>query len=345
MNGTDKPRQEVSEGEPSRTESVGGGTPPEGRSGEEGPEWWVRTAIALAILSVLGWGVVYARLGTPSLYAQIFVVPIIGGLTLPVILWGLIKTAFNPPVLRRWRVVGFGVLLAVAVFGTVPMFEVPLATAGWESETRFRLPFRGEWYTLAGGSELERNYHATTAAYRWGYDFAPVEDGERFEGQGRELDEYYCFGKPVVAPADGEVVKVEHAQKDYPPREFDETSALGNHVVLRIEEGVYLFAAHLKKGSVPVEPSEEVDRGAKIGECGNSGRAVEPHVHVHLQDRVEFPVAQSLPLRFSNYVADGEKIEKGMPLGEGEGGEPQGQTVRMQRPSSEAAEPPSDHQD
>lgn len=306
-----------------------------GRDGRETggrPEWWVRAAVALAIVAAVAWGVVVARLGTPSLYTQIFVVPVIGGLTLPVILWGLMKTVFNPPLVEMWRGIGFGILLLVAVVNTVPMFEVPLATADWNSETAFRLPFRGEWATLAGGPELARNYHATTAAYRWGYDFGPVEDGKRYEGDGEALSDYHCFGKPVLAPAGGEVVEVEEELKDFPPLDYSETSALGNRVVLRIEEGVYLYLAHLKKGSVPVEPSEEIERGAKVGECGNSGRAVEPHVHVHLQDRVAFPMAQSLPLRFSNYVADGERVEKGMPVGRGEGGAPEGQMVKMQRP-------------
>jgi len=341
MSQTDKPREDVSEADPSRSEPVGGGPPRSNGEGDEGSEWWVRTAMAMALLSVIGWGVVFARLGTPSLYAQIFAIPIIGGLTLPVILWGLIKTVFNPPVLRRWRVLGFGILLAVAVVGTVPMLAVPLATAGWESETDFRLPFRGEWYTLAGGPDLARNYHATTAAYRWGYDFAPLAEGRRFAGEGEQLEDYHCFEEPVLAPAAGDVVKVVEELEDFPPREFSETSALGNHVILRVDEGVYLFAAHLKHGSVPVQPPEEVERGQKIGECGNSGRAVEPHVHVHLQDRVDFPVAQSLPLRFSNYVADGNEVDRGMPIGEGEEGGLEGQMVTMQPRSGEAAERPS----
>ena len=329
MSRSDKPDQGISEGEPTRTESVGGTEPTDSTPPEAGPEWWVRVAIVLTVASAIGWIVVVGRLGTPSLYTQIFVIPIIGGLTLPVILWGLIKTVFNPPLVRRWRIAGFAMLLVVAVFGTVPMFEVPLSTEGWTSTTAFRLPFDGEWKTFAGGPELNRNYHATTAAYRWGYDFAPVEDGSRFAGDGESLEDYYCFGKPVLAPADGEVVQIENERKDYPPLEYADQDPLGNHVVLRIEEGVYLFLAQLRQGSVVVEPSQKVERGETVGECGNSGRAVEPHVHVHLQDRVQFPVAQGLPLRFSNYEADGEPVEKGMPRGEGESGEPEGQRVRQ----------------
>ncbi len=330
MNANESPKQEVSQADPARGESVGNSRPRRGGDGRDGVEWWVRIAALLAVLLAAAWGVVLARLGTTSLYAHIFVIPVVGGLTLPVILWGLIKTVFNPPLVRFWRMVGFGLLLGVGFFGTVPMFPVPLATADRESETEFRVPFDGEWVTLAGGRVMARNYHATTAAYRWGYDFAPLEDGKRFEGEGEELSDYACFGRPVLAPAAGDVVVARDDRKDYPPREFDETSALGNHVVLRVDDGVYLFVAHLREGSLEVEPTDRVERGEPLGECGNSGRAVEPHVHVHLQDRASFPLAQSLPLRFSNYLADGEPVDRGMPRGEGREGVPAGTMVEQQ---------------
>ena len=278
-------------------------------------EWWVRSACVLFGVFVVAWLVVLLRLGTPSIYVQIFGLPVLGGLSLPISLWGVIKTVFNPPVIRKSRAIGFALVLAIGFFGAVPMFPVPLATADWSTEVEFRLPFEREWETLAGGPSLSRNYHATTAAYRWGYDFAPTQEGKRYENDGESLQEFYCYGEPIVAPAAGKVVRFENDLKDFEPRDFSETSVLGNHVVLRVEPGVFLYAAHLKKGSVPLQAGDRVEKGAKIGECGNSGRAVEPHLHIHLQDRLSFPVAQSLPLRFSNYVADGESVEVGMPLG------------------------------
>lgn len=295
-------------------------------------EWWVRAAFGLAGLFALVWGLVWLRIEEVSLYLHIFGLPVCGGLTLPIALWGVMRTVFRPPLFQWRRGVGFAVLLVVGIFGNVPMFGVPLATSDWESERPYRLPFDGEWKTLAGGPSVERNYHATTAPYRWGYDFAPVEGGARYQGEGDSVEDYYCYGRPVLAPTTGEVVQLEDDRDDMPPGEFDEGSVLGNHVVLRIEEGVYLFVAQMAKGSIAVDPTETVERGEKLGECGNSGRALEPHVHVHLQDRVTFPVAQSLPLRFSNYRADGEFVASGMPLGEDEGGTPEGQRVEYVGP-------------
>jgi len=283
-------------------------------------DYWVMAAGVLAALSVGVWGAALAPLGDLSLYAHIFGVPVVGGLTLPVALWGIMRTVFRPPVFRISRLVGFAILLVVGFFGNVPLFAAPVGTADWETDHQYRLPFKGTWRTLAGGASVERNYHATTAAYRWAYDFAPVRDGSRFSGSGEEHSDYHCWGEPVLAPASGEVIKYEDDRKDYPPQEFDESSVFGNHVVLRVAADAYLYVAHLQRGSIPVRPGDEVHRGDRIGSCGNSGRAVEPHVHVHLQDRVGFPVAKSLPLRFSNYrVEEGGRVERGMPKGGPEG--------------------------
>ena len=290
-------------------------------------EWWVRSALGLAGLLAILWGIVGMGLGDTSLYVHVFGLPICGALTLPVALWGVMRTVFRPPVFRWRRGVGFVALLAVGILGNVPMFAVPLSTSEWTPDRAYRLPFEGQWYTLAGGPDVERNYHATTAPYRWGYDFTPLEEGKRYEGEGDSLESYYCYQRPVLAPVGGEVVQLEGELEDKPPGEFDSGSVLGNHVVLHVADGVYLFVAHLAQNSVEVDPGETVERGDQLGTCGNSGRALEPHVHVHLQDRLDFPVAQSLPLPFSHYRVNGEVVERGMPIGEGEGGTPEGEYV------------------
>lgn len=299
-----------------------------------GFEWWVRIAIILTVLAAINWGVIFGRMGTASVIAHAFLTPALGWLTLPVIVWGVMTTVRNRPIYRHSRTIGFALLLAVAFFGNTPIFSVPLSTEDFESDHTYRLPFDGEWVTTAGGP-LETNYHATNPFYRWGYDFTKVQDGSRYAGDGESLTDYFCFGQPVLSPVAGEVVRVREQREDSPPREFDPNSILGNHITLEVDQGEYLFVAQLKKESVPVEVGDAVARGQKIGECGNSGRAVEPHVHVHLQNAPQFPAedaegvtaAESLPLRFSNYLADGERVERGMPRGGVSDEQPFGQRV------------------
>ena len=314
--------------EPAQEQAPQTSRPPESA---QGWELWTKVALLMGALGVIAWAVVLLRLGEASIYTHAFVISALGVLTLPVTLWGLIKTMFNRPVLRRSRTIAFGILLAVGFFGNVPFFAVPLSTEGFESSHTYRLPFDGEWAVTAGGDSTSTNYHATTPTYRWAYDFTPVVDGKRHEDDGEELTDYYCYGKPVLAPAPGEVVTVVNDRKDNAAGEFDSQSVMGNHVVIEVDKDEYLFVSHMKKGSVTVAAGDQVEQGQKIGECGNSGRSLRPNVHVHLQNSTDFPVSESLPLSFSNYVADGELVEKGMPEGSTDPKNPFGQRVKNRK--------------
>ena len=168
---------------------------------------------------------------------------------------------------------------------------------------------------MAGGDDKKYNHHATTMVHRWGYDFAPLVDGRRYDNDGTDLEDHHCYGAPVLAPANGEVVRVLSGEQDQPPGEYDPNNILGNHIVMRMGPDEYLFMAHLRHGSVQVGSGDTVESGQKVAECGNSGRTQTPHLHVHLQNSSEFPLAESLPLRFSDYVADGEPVDEGMPQG------------------------------
>lgn len=291
-------------------------------------ELWAIIGVVMLGLQLTAWIVVFLRLGPPSVFAHAMVVALLGTLTLPITLWGLIKSMFNLPVLRRSRTIGFVSLVIVGLLGNVPMFAPPLSTEDFTSTHRYRLPFEGEWTTIAGGEERETNYHATTAALRWGYDFVPLEDGRRFSGQGATLDEHHCFGRPVLAPVGGKVVAAVASEPDNTPGRLEGTSLLGNHVVIEVDRGEYLFVTHMRKDSIPVKVGASVAPGERIGECGNSGHTLTPHVHVHLQNSPDFPYAEGMPLRFSNYVADGQAVELGMPRGSRDPENLTGQLVR-----------------
>lgn len=294
-------------------------------------ELWAKISLLMAGSAVLAWLVVLLRLGEPSVFTHAFILSSLGVMTLPIIFWGLVKTVFNRPVLRRSRTIAFFLLVGVALFCNIPLFAVPLSTEGWHSEHTYRLPFDGEWVVTAGGQSLDTNYHATTAAYRWGYDFTKAKDGKRYSSDGKSLDDYYCYGQPVLAPTGGEVIDLEDGHKDNDPDTFDSESVLGNHLVIKVDEHEYLFVAHMKKDSLAVQKGEEISAGDKIGECGNSGRSLQPHVHYHLQNATDFPVSEGLPLRFSHYIADGQPVDKGMPEGSSDPEHPLGQRVENVR--------------
>ncbi|MBO2450064.1 M23 family metallopeptidase [Actinomadura barringtoniae] len=123
------------------------------------------------------------------------------------------------------------------------------------------------------------------------------------------------FGQPVLAPADGVVVRASDWQRDHWSRNswagliylFAEGSIrelggprfiLGNHLILDLGDGTYAALAHLKRGSIKVRTGQRVRAGEVIAECGNSGNTSEPHVHFHLMDSPRPLVARGLPFAF-----------------------------------------------
>jgi Peptidase family M23 len=123
------------------------------------------------------------------------------------------------------------------------------------------------------------------------------------------------FGRPVLAVADGEVVRVRSWQPDARAflgrlgivvfmllaalRELGGAGAmLGNHVIIKIAPGTYAIVAHLRRGSVKVRRGERVSAGQVIAECGNTGNTTEPHVHVQLSDSSHPAFAAGVPMAF-----------------------------------------------
>jgi len=292
-------------------------------------EWWTLLSVSLLGLLLITYAIAFLRLGTISLYAHGLGIPAMGVLTVPLMFMGLLRTIFRPPAIRRSRTIAFVALIIVGFLGNTPLFPAPTSTADWKSTHSYRLPMDGEWVTLAGGSDMDTNYHSTTAAYRWGYDFGKVQDGKKFKLDGGRAEDYFAFGQPVLAPVEGKIKAVETGLSDNVPGQY-ESAALGNFIMIEVEPDEYLFLAHLKSDSVTVRLGEVVKKGQVIAAVGNSGRTLEPHLHVHLQNTAEFPFSESLPLRFSNYSANGKHVDLGMPLGSLIWDAPEGERVAQE---------------
>lgn len=105
----------------------------------------------------------------------------------------------------------------------------------------------------------------------------------------RMPQEYPAFGQPVHAMFDGVVVRalnssswpsiiymmLEGAVRELGGPRFK----VGNHVILRGDDGIYALVAHLMRGSILVKEGDQVLAGQTIARCGNSGNSSEPHVH------------------------------------------------------------------
>lgn len=143
----------------------------------------------------------------------------------------------------------------------------------------------------------------STNAMRYSYDLVRVDDeGRRVIGDPARNENHLSFGLPVRAPADGVVVEIENGQTDdakFDPMTFRDhpNLILGNHVVIRHNDGVFSILGHLKQGSVIVKVGDTVRAGQTVAAVGKSGTALFPHLHFQLMDGPTFS-SEGVPSAF-----------------------------------------------
>jgi murein DD-endopeptidase MepM/ murein hydrolase activator NlpD len=170
----------------------------------------------------------------------------------------------------------------------------------------FRLPLRGEWFVSQGHD----GKHTHKGLWRHGLDFeARGADGRGFEGQGKELRDYRCFGLPVLAAGNGTVALVVDGVADNRPGEMNLRENWGNAVVVSHGPALYSVYAHLQARTLKVKPGDRVAAGTELGRCGNSGRSATPHLHFQVQGAAPLG-SPTLPADFGDVitVVDGAAV-------------------------------------
>ncbi len=246
--------------------------------------------------------------------------------------------------LSRLRIPAFAAVLALGIAGQ--FVGVPGGPLPWIAELAIivvlmragtlrrepvavRSPLIGRW--LAMNSPATRVPSHGVQAYGQAYALDLVHDpvGGSRPGFGwwplaRRPQEFPGFGQPVLAPADGVVVRAHDRERDHWSRTsplgllylltvellrdlFGPSRVLGNHVVLDLGDGVYAVTAHLRRHSVRIAVGQPVRAGEQIAECGNSGNSSEPHLHFQLQDHPRVAFAAGIPFRFAD--ADGSPTD------------------------------------
>lgn len=176
-------------------------------------------------------------------------------------------------------------------------------------------PVRGKWAIMnpPGHAELA-------------FDFLAVND-RKLPYRGKDMllhflatipvTATYAWSQPVYAPLDGIVVACSDGNPDrertgmiydlirlllFRPKAGSPFPAYGgNYVVLKCGD-VYPLFAHLRNGSVQVRPGDAVRAGEQIGEVGNSGSSIQPHLHFQIMSNEDpFPLFKNLlPFALSN---------------------------------------------
>ena len=181
--------------------------------------------------------------------------------------------------------------------GATVVREVPVTNDSTGPRLRFPLAFGAEprlrWVAF---NTFDTLYHRAS--------FAPGVDGTLFGSQRYAMDilmadtrrkspapraakakeQHYAWDRPVVSASAGTVVAAADGYPDVELGENDTDHPLGNFVVIRHPEGVYLMYGHLRKGSVLPRVGHAVAVGQALGRVGSSGMSELPHLHFQVSD-------------------------------------------------------------
>lgn len=183
----------------------------------------------------------------------------------------------------------------------------------YETKATLRLPVDGDWFVYWGGRDIEDNYHAVDVGQRFALDLLVMRDGQSHSGDPSRLESYHCWGRSILAPAEGIVMRAIDGLPDQAIGAADPANPAGNYVVIDFGNEEYGFLAHLRQGSVRIAKGDVVTAGQEIGLCGNSGNTSEPHLHFHMQTSPRLGRGEGLPTQFTNYQADGVLVSRGEP--------------------------------
>ncbi|WP_130178956.1 M23 family metallopeptidase [Cryobacterium sp. SO1] len=189
------------------------------------------------------------------------------------------------------------------------------------------LPFTGRWMATNSPARRIPSHGTDLLGERYAIDFVGVDERGRTAAVrswgtffGTEPPErFVAFGRPILAPAGGTVVRVHDGEPDHVARRSQLSlipyalgqaarlrqgvgAIAGNHVVIRLADGAgFVALVHLRNGSMRVRVGEVVHTGDLLAQCGNSGNSTQPHVHLQVMDNLDLARAAGLPVRFREY--------------------------------------------
>ncbi len=194
------------------------------------------------------------------------------------------------------------------------------------NDIKFRMPLEGPVSIAWGGDSADLNRHHDSPIQQFALDIDGVDknnktgvdknsktgvDKNSKTGIGKNTktkkrahaktnQDYYCFGRNVVAPADGVVTEAIDGIRDNNLGEMNPYMALGNAIFIKHGDHEISVLAHLKQGSVQVRRGQKITQGQIIARCGNSGNSSEPHLHFHLQNTDVFQNGTGIKIFFDH---------------------------------------------
>lgn len=235
---------------------------------------------------------------------------------------GAAGTIFNPLIFNSLRA-GRRVRFEVAFNGDVPPASLIATPTSCSSRAELILPIAGRVLVFDGYDVFSHHRRSDYTHPNWGkigvfdntarfgLDLAIVSSsGEMFRGNGARQEGWYGWRRPVRAPARGTVVATHDGQPDntiigqenlWTDRSLQKNpmTTYGNYVVIDHGNKEFSMLAHLRAGSVNVRKGDIVPAGKILGEVGNSGASIMPHLHYELRSGDGVAGVRTMPAYFT----------------------------------------------
>jgi len=202
--------------------------------------------------------------------------------------------------------------------------QISIPVIQYENKNQYIFPVKGVW--RVGGNWDSPDSHRMAYSQEFAFDLDQLDSNLQVVlNKKRPNEEYPCYGKEVIAVADGEVVDCFDQLPENPSSCSDLTKEQiiefmqkygyvrvsgGNQVILKHANREYSFYGHLIPNSLEVRKGDKVKRGQVLGKVGNSGNSEGPHLHFQLMDGPDKSTARGLPCYFINIMnCQGEPVK------------------------------------
>lgn len=177
---------------------------------------------------------------------------------------------------------------------------------GKDTPIPIHLPFHGEWTVTQG----HNGKYTHKDSWRHAWDFEIKNDEEKtYKDSGDFIEDYYCYGKNIIAPAEGVIEEIVDDIPDNIIGEINLEYNWGNTIIIKHSEYLFTKLCHLKPKSIEVQVGQKVKPGDLLAKCGNSGNSPYPHLHFQLQGTPHIG-SQTIDYPLSNYLTKrGDKLE------------------------------------
>ena len=191
---------------------------------------------------------------------------------------------------------------------TSPIVKQPVAPiVPDKQQTELYPPFKVTWTVLAGGEFREGAVQSNLLQQQYAYEFSAKDTvGSRYRNDGKANEDYFGYGKEVLAPANGTIVEAIDGIRENSPGSRNPYAPIGNTIIIQHFNREYSVLAFLKQGSIRVRVGDKVTRGQVIAQCGGSGSATEPVIHYHLQDSPYLQTAKGIKFYFERAMVTKE---------------------------------------